>query len=270
MIKKTIAGFGMALGLVGVAQAELGDWSDPQPYYGNAQTPGFRRAMGGAGPLTEEEQRAIEALKPAKEQNRFYLRLFGYSGKQNVSRFSNLSPGANAGGQVNETAIRTYQNRASFALGYDAQACRLELEYIRLSKMYYRVTPMLLNIGSTEGIDATIRSYAWFLNLVFDLRGVAERFYPFALVGIGGAYNRVSSVLINRPANTIENGRQSNFHMAYGLGVGVRLGLTSRLYVDTQARYLKLGYTNLKPEPNIYLRGQHSLTFLSLGLMYLF
>jgi hypothetical protein len=118
----------------------------PEPtWYGESETTSFYRATHGSEAITEDEEKYINAMIPPKDYNRVYAR-FGYAlGRKNLSGIVNLSDGnyplANA--QVAQPAVRSNQRNTMFAIGYDWNPSRLELEYLWTKSFIYGPNPVI-------------------------------------------------------------------------------------------------------------------------------
>jgi opacity protein-like surface antigen len=245
--------------------------SQPRGWYGDGETTAFKRAMDGSESLTEAEEKRIKEMVPPKDYDRPYIRYNVAMSRKNLSGIINLSdssyPQANA--EVNEGSVRSNQRNSLFAIGYDWNPGRFDIEYVWTKSFTYSANPVFKSPAPVMTLNASISNKVLLANFYYDYRNFGEHIYPYALVSVGGVYNTVQTALTNPQAGRGLTPTTHNFSLAIGAGAGLRLGITRSLFFDVHYRYVKAGYINFRPEPAMYLRGNHSFYWYGLGLMYL-
>jgi opacity protein-like surface antigen len=240
-------------------------------WYGNGETTAFKRAMSGSESLTEAEAARIKAMVPPKDYNRFYIRYNVALGRKNLSGITNLSDGSypQNSAKVSQPAVRDNQRNSLLAVGYDWNPFRFDLEYVWTKSFTYSANPVFEPPAPSMSLNASISNRVLLGNFYWDYRNFSDHIYPYVLISAGGVYNTVKTVLTNPQAGRGLTPTTHNYSWALGAGGGIRLGVTRSLYFDVHFRYLQAGHINFRPEPAMYLRGNHSFYWYGIGLVYL-
>ena len=202
---------------------------------------------------------------------RLYIRYNVAMGRKNLSGITNLSDNSypERDAEVNEGSVRDNQRNSLFAIGYDWNPARFDLEYVWTKSFTYSANPVFKSPAPVMTLNALISNKVLLANFYWDYRDFGEHIYPYVLVSVGGVYNTVQTALTNPQSGRGLTPTTHNYSWAWGGGAGLRLGMTRRLFFDVHFRYLKAGHINFRPEPAMYLRGNHSFYWYGLGLMYL-
>ncbi|MEY3182413.1 MAG: hypothetical protein RLZ35_398 [Pseudomonadota bacterium] len=245
--------------------------TNTKAWYGNGQTTPFYRALNGSESLTPDEVKRIEKMSPAKDYDRPYVRYDVALGRKSVSGILNLSDNSysQAQAQVNQPSVRNNQRNSLFAVGYDWNPFRFDVEYVWTKKFTYSANPVFKSPAPAMSLNAVISNKVLLMNFYLDYRSFADHIYPYAMFSAGGVYNTVQTTLTNPQAGRGLTPTTHNFSLAFGGGGGIRLGVTRSLFFDLHFRYVKAGHVNFRPEPSMYLRGNHSFYWYGLGLIYL-
>jgi len=244
----------------------VNEYQSKEPY-GNAQTPGFRRALAGGTPLTAEEERRMAGLVPISEAEHYYGRVSVNTGTLVLDKLKNKSASNFKNAVLAQKRSRTNQTGLEFALGYIwSGGMRGEVEYLVNRNMVYNTA--LSGAGTTTAFRATVKNHTLLINGYYDFLDY-DRFRPFLTAGVGVAVNSVNTQL----TPTLASGEQKaarNVNLAYQVGVGFRLSLFTRWAVNASYRYVHLGNAVINPNANLKWIAPVSLSPFSLGLTYLF
>jgi opacity protein-like surface antigen len=210
-------------------------------------------------------------MTPPKDYDRPYVRYSIAMGRKNLSGITNLSDSSypQNSAVVSEPSVRNNQRNTLIAVGYDWNPARFDLEYVWTKKFTYSANPVFASPAPAMSLTAVISNRVLLGNLYWDYRAFGEHIYPYVQISAGGVYNTVETVLTNPQSGRGLTPTTHNYSWALGGGGGLRLGVTKGLYFDLHFRYLKAGHINFRPEPAMYLRGNHSFYWYGIGLMYL-
>lgn len=205
-------------------------------YQGSAHTGSFDCAINGSKELTTDEMQNRADLIPPKLSNRFYLRLggnaaaTGISGAQ-ISGVSNTT--TNVTGYLQNTKNSVADNNFEIAFGYTWSDFAIDLEWLALKSISY--SSGVSGVTPTFTFNSNIKGDALLLNLYW----IFQNLYNINLYGdfIVGYTKSTTNSYINSGSIT---GKDNN-RAAYGLGIGGRFNIISKLYVDLNGRYLYLG-----------------------------
>ncbi|HSW70384.1 MAG TPA: hypothetical protein VLH77_00195, partial [Gammaproteobacteria bacterium] len=166
--------------------------ADQPVWVGESETAAYYRATHGSEALTEDEINYLNDMIPAKDYNRFYARFGVALGRKNLSGIINLSDGnyplKNA--TPTQPAVRNNQRNTMFAIGYDWNPARLELEYLWTKSFIYGPNPVFQPPAPTMSLHAVVSDQVLMANIYYDYRGFAERAYPYLVISLGGVHHR--------------------------------------------------------------------------------
>lgn len=241
----------------------------PLPY-GNAETICFHSAITGRPLTAEEEMEMVQAL-PLNEIGRFYGRLRANVGILALEQVRNRSKPPNNTFIVSRRHESRSQTGLEIAVGYIwEEDFRGDLEYLVNKTFNYNANPIATN-SSFGNFSAQIKNNTLLANVYYDF--LIDRFRPYVTGGIGVSENTVSTSLspVPPPPNTgSSTKRVAGF--AWQLGVGFRVSMFSRWFVDASYRYIRLASgLGLQPgDATFRLNGSYSLNAFSFGIIYLF
>jgi opacity protein-like surface antigen len=204
-------------------------------FYGNGQTDSFRCAINGSTDLSSLEQRDRNDLLPVKLSNRFYIMLGGNAASEGITSVKNDSiydPSISEA-TLTSTETKTASNNIELAFGYSWTDFAIDLEWLAVKSVSYNasltgVTPNHPYSTSVKG-DATLFNLYW----IFDDR---YNFKLYAQMCLGMSSNKSTTTLDSGTATVT-----SRLSPAYGIGVGVRFNVVSKLFADMAGRYILLG-----------------------------
>ncbi len=238
--------------------------------YGNAETVPFHWALTGTTPLTPEEEATLVQELPQSELQRFYGRVSLDFGQRSLNQIRNksLSSSVYASGAVVANRFTENQTGLELAIGYGWERdFRVELEYLTNKTFNISATPILNTLPATT-LTASIKNNTLLLNVYFDFLGF-DRFRPYVVGGVGGAANAVSTMLIPPPVDGGSLNRKLT-SWAWNVGVGFRVSVLSRWFVDVKYRYTHLGVVKLTPNNNFRLNTNYEISAIGVGLIYIF
>lgn len=237
--------------------------------YGNAQTGSFHRAMTGGEEMSAAQQAQLAKLVPEKDYPRYYGRFRLNFSTIMLDTLKNKSTGTDANGSVAKKRATANQVGFELAIGYSwSKDFRGDIEYLVNKNLNYHANPVLLNVNTMRQITAQIKNNSLLANIYYDFAGI-NRFRPYVTGGAGVAMNSVQTNLIPGGSNTLRR-----LSIAWQLGVGFRVAVFSRWFLDTSYRYIRLGNgidigANTSTS-NFKLQGNNSLSATSIGFIYLF
>lgn len=287
-IKKLLAFSSMflvALMFSKIAHAEFGVIDNSEPcdvnaskldYYGNAHTPKFRAAIVGDEEIPIEEQMEVEEKLPAIEYDLPYVRIRGHLLKRRVSKVQNVSsvspPDSPVAGYEYEyasstlTSVESHIKGIDLAIGYIWPDWRAELEYLFLKKIDYGTnTPLVSPAGdylTGSTFASEIKTDALIGNFYYEFLQ-HDRLKPYLFFGIGLAVNKAATAY-NGHDKTVQK-----LGIAWQAGAGVRFRIIDRLYIDGAFRHALLGRVLMYNDNAIKLKGNSSVSGVSVGLMFL-
>jgi len=240
--------------------------------YGNAQTLTFRRAIEG-GPMTPEEQAALNAAIPEREDKHYYGRVRVNTSTLSLDQVKNRqNSGIYAGGVPVTNRRSLNQYGLELALGYiSSPSTRGDIEYLVNRTLTYNSNPGLSN-APTNAISANIKTNTILLNGYYEFYGIS-RFKPYLTVGVGATAVSVTSTL-TPPSPTTNIGGPTSLRVlrfAYALGGGMRLSFFSHWFLDASYRYISLANpVTIQPSSDYKLNGIYFMNAISLGIVYTF
>jgi opacity protein-like surface antigen len=261
--------------LLGLSLPASADFTVVQPEssvdYGSAQTSSFHNAITGGGALSREESAKIMAMIPEQVNQRLYGRFRVNFATLMVDGLQNKATGTNASGTINKKRSSANQVGFEMALGYCwSDNFRGDVEYIANKNLNYVANPMLIGSGVTSRqMTAVIKNNTLLGNVYYDFTGI-YRFTPYVTAGVGLAANSVQASL---PPVPVEGASQTKRSMkiAYMLGLGMRVNIFKRWFLDSSYRYMQLGSKlEMSPNSSYKINGNLSANVISVGLIYLF
>lgn len=238
--------------------------------YGNAQTLRFRNAITGTTPLTPEEEALLMDELPESENQRFYGRVSLNSSTLVLDQIRNKSFGIDSTGTIFKKKASKSQLGLELAIGYTWEpGFRGELEYLVNKNFMYTSNPAI-STGPSRNLSVEIKSNPLLVDVYYDFSGF-DRFRPYVTGGLGLSLNSIKSTLTPNifPFGGETSKRWVTF--AWQVGLGFRVSMFTRWFVDIKYRYIRLG-TNLRVEPNANFRvnTNFGMNALSVGVIYLF
>ncbi len=207
----------------------------PPDYYGNGQTDSFRCAINGSTDLSSLQQSERDELIPEKLSNRFFIRLGANASSEGITKIKNKSyyDALAIQGSVNNKSTKTASNNIEMAFGYTWSDFAIDLEWLSVKSMTYNgalvnITPVISYFTTVKG-DALLGNLSWNFKDMYNFK-----FY--GLMSLGISSNQTYSRLSTGSANVIKKKTP-----AFGLGLGARFNLVSKLYADMAVRGLFLG-----------------------------
>ncbi|HSX20646.1 MAG TPA: hypothetical protein VLG38_05965 [Gammaproteobacteria bacterium] len=209
-------------------------------YQGSAHTDSFDCAVNGSKQLTLEQMNDRADLMPPNLNNRWYFRLGANAAAEGISNVNNVLPNntiTSAMGTLQNTSVKVASNNFELALGYTWSEFAIDLEWLASKAVNY--SSSMYNISPTFTVNSNVKGDALLFNIYWifqDLYNV--KVYTDFIIG----YSNNSSVTY------IDNGPETSFkkhHWAFGLGIGGRFNIVSRLYADLSGRYIYLGTARL-------------------------
>ncbi len=238
---------------------------NPPPQYGNGQNCDFRRAIEGGCPSSPQDA-------PFRDYQRFYVSAHFAAGTLALSSIVNRSADSRSTGTVVKGKQSKSQTGMTYALGYIFDPnTRLELEYIVISNLIYTANPVLANATPSQSLTAEIQNNTVMLNGYLEMSSL-DRLKPYVIGSLGISANSVTSTLTpSAYPGVATSGNRRTAAVAWGLGVGARMGLFQRWFLDFNYRYVKLAQPLFikPPDNNFKLQGQYGLSIFSIGLIYL-
>ncbi len=238
-----------------------------QEYYGNAQTPRFRTALGrgemDGEEIPPEELMELEEQIPSIEYNSWYLRVRGHLSKRRVSKIKNDSSEVWEGLAVAQPSVEEHVKGVEVAIGYVWPDWRFDIEYIFLKAVNYNPNPVLTpSTGVPNNFSAEINTDALLANFYYEFLQ-HDRLRPYAFFGFGLAVNK-SSMDFNDYNKTVKK-----LGIAWSFGVGAKFRIVDRLYIDAAFRQSMLGKAQMFNDNALHLKGKSTLTGVSAGLLFL-
>lgn len=238
----------------------------PANYYGNSQTDSFRCAITGSTDLTMSEIYDQNDLIPQKLSDRFYVRIGANAAAEGIARVSNESiydTVADAG-VLSTSGVKTASNNAQIAFGYAWKDWAVDIEWLSSKSITFngslqQISPIIPFSSNTSG-DALLLNLYWiFIN--------RYNFNLYGLFDIGVSNNRSSTYIFNDTPTIVKK-----YSPAYGIGIGGRFNIVSRLFADMNLRYIILGRATLTASGNgryIILKASRTWAGMSASLMWM-
>lgn len=256
-------------------QADFGVRGQDKPAdeYGNGQTATFHNAISGtSGPLTPREQAELAALLPQRDYDRYYGRVSVNFSTLTLDQIKNRSSGVDSLGAVNIKRVSGNQIGVSLAIGYAwSRNFRADLEYFAIKNLNYNANPALTGNVPSRQLTAQVKNNTLLANFYYDFDGL-YRFRPYLTAGIGLAVNSVQSTVAPAPGTTNSASQTlRTARAAYDLGLGMRVGMFSRWFLDVNYRYIRLGNgVGINPVTGYKLLTTYSMNTICVGAIYLF
>lgn len=209
-------------------------------YQGSAKTDSFDCAVNGRKQLSIEQINERSDLIPPKLTNRFYIRLGANAAAEGISGASIKGVNnttTNLTGTLQNKSIKVADNNFEMAVGYTWSEFAVDLEWLASKSVTYSSfvygAPPTFTINSNVKGDALLINTYWIFQNLYNVNAYADF--------IVGWSNNSNTSYIN--AGPITATRW--YHWAFGLGVGGRFNIVSRLFADVKGRYIFLGTTRL-------------------------
>lgn len=233
--------------------------------FGNAQTIKFNQAITGKTPLTPEEEILLIEELPLSEVKRFYGRASINSSTLALDNIRNRSIGLDAPGTVFKRHATKSQIGLELAIGYSWERdFRGEIEYLVNKNFNFSASP-ILSTAPPRSLSVEIKNNTFLANVYYDFSGY-DRFRPYLTGGLGASVNSVRSNL--NPGVSFTN-NWVNF--AWQLGIGFRVSMFTRWFVDIKYRYIRLAnQLRIKPHGDFRLNANYNMNSVSFGVIYLF
>ncbi len=259
----------LGLGVMTVAQADLvvkSEYQSIQPY-GNGELVCFRDALAGVPPSAAEIA-TLESQLPEREVGRYYGRLDLMFENLTLSSLRNRSTSPFQNSAILRKKASKSQTGLDLAIGYVfAKDFRGELEYLVNKNFSYTSQPIFTTVPSGQ-ISSLIKNNTVLFTFYYDF--LYDRFRPYVMGSLGASSNDVTTnVSPALPSGSSFTRRVVQF--SWGVGVGFRVSIFTRWFMDFNYRYVQLGNpVKIQPNSNILLQGVLGMSAISAGLMYLF
>lgn len=210
-------------------------------YQGSAHTDNFDCAVSGKKQLTIDEVRERAGYLPPKLSNRFYFRIGGNIAAEGLTSAS--IEGVNntstlATGSLLNTSNKVASNNFEMAFGYVWKEFAVDLEWLA-SKSVDLDTPVI-DITPTFTLNSNVKGDA----LLGNIYWIFHDMYNVKLYGdfiIGLSKNDSTSYINSGDVTAVKR-----THWAFGLAVGARFNIVSKLYADIRAKGIYLGTARLQ------------------------
>lgn len=242
--------------------------------YGNGQTGRFRRALAGDNDICPEEFAYLEAYLPVREVGHYYGRFSVNVSTYSLSHFRNKSAiFPYTGAAITRTRGVKTNPGLELAIGYVwSKTTRGELEFLVNKNITFSAFPALAAPAVPTNLSTEIKNSTILFNFYYDFEGY-DRFRPFVTGGLGVSVSSVQSTITPPPfGTTATSGTLRTGRFAWQLGLGFRVSVFRRWFVNVSYRYINLGPVQLRPPNTSRFRidGTYSQSALSLGVIYLF
>lgn len=237
-------------------------------YEGSAHTDSFECAINGSKQLSMEQINERLDFMPPKLTNRYYFRLGVNAAAEGLTNASNKEPNNTTTlitGSVQTPSNKIASNTFELALGYAWSEFAMDLEWLSPSSI--DLTTVITGVTPTFTLYSNVKGDALLLNLYWILQDL----YNFKLYG-----DFILGYSDNSNTSYIDTGDETHTkwkHAAFGLGVGARFNLVSRLYADVKGRYIRLGTTRLVADNGVnhtYIKANRTWLGASVCLLWLF
>lgn len=207
----------------------------PPNFYGNGQTDSFRCAITGSTDVSTLEQMRRDDLIPTKLSDRWYVMLGGNAASEGVTSVKNDSiyDPVLSGGTVSSGEATTASNNIELAFGYAWSEFAVDLEWLAIKSIAYNGS--ILNTGVTANYSTTLKGDSTLLN-IYWLFSDQYNFKMYATMCLGLTSNKTTASLNNSASSTV-----NKWSPSYGIGVGARFNIISKLFADMAVRYIFLG-----------------------------
>lgn len=208
-------------------------------YYGNAHAGSFDKAIYNPGDMTEKEKKEVNAMVPPDFRNRNYFKISSNKGKQKVTKIKNVTTQApNNNAVIGKNNISTNKKALSFAYGYVWDDSWAELEYLPMKKLILNTTATIAG-NPPEDIKFKFSGFSLLGNGYYQMKKFwIFKFYLMGSLGLGA--NKLVFT-----ENNVSNSKQK-IGLHYGLGLGVKAHIYSRLFLDLNGRRLMQGTPKYK------------------------
>ncbi len=207
----------------------------PPNFYGNGQTDSFRCAVTGSTEESTLQQMQRDDLIPVKLSDRWYIMLGVNAASEGIISVKNDSiyDVVLNTGTVSPTDAKTASNNVEIAFGYAWSEFAVDVEWLASKSVSYNGnlvgTGVVANYSTIVKGDATLFNLYWLFNDQYNFK-----MYANATLGISQ----------NKSTATLNNGSPwvtKKYSPAYGIGVGARFNLISKLFADMTVRGIILG-----------------------------
>lgn len=240
----------------------------PPNYQGSAQTNTFNCAIHGSKELSLEEMNARADLIPPNLNNRFYVMLGGNAAAEGVMSVKNSSEYNNsttlAIGTLSNDHNKTASNNFELGVGYVWKDVAFEVEWLALKSVPFTtevngISPTFTFNSTVKG-DALLGSLYWIFKDMYNVKVYGALIVGYTKNNTVSYINSGDSYAINR------------YRISYGLGVGARFNIVSRLYADIIGRYIMLGAVRMEATNGVnyaYLKATRTWLGASVRLLWL-
>lgn len=240
----------------------------PANYFGNSQTDSFRCAITGATELSADQLREQDDLIPPKLTDRWYVLVGANAAAEGIARATNNSiyDTVAQAGVLSSTQVKTASNNAQLAFGYAWTDWAVDVMWLSSKSVTFnaslqQISPVIPFSSNVSG-DALLLDVYW----IFVNR---YNFNLYGLLAAGLSYNRTTTNIDNGSATVCKR-----YSPAYGLGVGGRFNLVSKLFADMNARYMLLGRNTMQASNSagrfIIIKSYRTWAGLTASLMWMF
>lgn len=249
-----------------IAGAHFPTYNEPN-YQGSAHTDSFDCAVNGTKQLTLEEINDRAGLLPPNLNDRFYIRIGANAAAQGITGVQNIGANnsdTNAMGVLQNTSNKVADNNFELAVGYTWADFAIDLEWLATKSLPY--TSTIIDISPSFTVNSVIKGDA----LLGNFYWIFQDMYNVKLYGdgiIGYSNNTSTSYITNGPVTMTKR-----YHWAFGIGLGGRFNIYSKVYADVCARYIYLGTTRIvaTQEANaVYLKASRTWMGFSVCLLWL-
>lgn len=235
--------------------------SSSHHHYGNASNVTFKKAIEG-NDMTDAEIDEVTSILPAIDTNVAYGRVSFHMSKGRLGSLKNKSLGTNASSALSQKVKKDSGGKGiEVAIGKVWNNWRTEVEYLVLDDVKYNPSPAF--VGGGTAIDSNIKSHVFLANAYYEVLD-HEILKPYVMFGAGFARNEASTTFGSNSKSKVVYGPALTF------GIGTRVKLIEKFYLDLAWRYAYLGNFTIYDGASTKLKGTRSMTAVSVGLNFLF
>lgn len=212
----------------------------PPNYQGSAHYDTFDCAVNGSKQLTLEEINERSDLMPPKLTNRFYIRIGANAAAEGISGANNQEINIstnNQQGNLSNTRNKVASNNFEMAFGYVWKDFAFDLEWLASKSVDFNTNVININpsfaVSSNVKGDALLGNIYWIFNDMYNVKLYADFI-------VGWSQNTSTTFINGGGENTFKRN-----HFAFGLGIGARFNIWSKLFADINGRYIYLGTARL-------------------------
>ena len=223
-----------------------------QEWYGNAQTDEFRKAVSETyDDLTEQEKYEINRMVPEVHKKRFYVILGSSKSITRVFDLSNtttIAADSNVSGNTLSTDFGKKNKRIlEVAVGYIWDKFRADVEWLHSAKV--KISGSVYDTTQNIKFENTVSGTGIAANLRYDIWEFYEiKLYASGILTIG--LNKGQLSIRSDAIPTSSDTSVSRLNYGFGLGLGARYNLFSKLYLDIGGRYINLGKVRMETSIN--------------------